>query len=549
MLSVALCFLVGGAIPSPPSFDVTIAPWLIARSRDVLAAPEMLGLRDVLIRSHELSDVEIPLPPGAAVLWRILALITARITGLDQPPNKNPKRKWQARRSQILSKGRLDPEAVDAYFADYSERFDLFHPERPWLQDPRLREECPKTSGVNKLAWGRTAGENQVWLGGHHHDLDPHPLDSAEAVWHLLATLGYGPSGMCTARVVRGRSERNVTAGPLRGTVSYHPLGRTLFESLILNIPYPGTGAADLAFWEQPELNDPLGLPEESAGLAGILRLDHFRHAVLLHPSPDGSHVVDAWVTWAWRERNISPELDPYLIYQTSKEGRVYPRPAEAERAIWRDLDALLHYGEDGNYRPTILDNCTPLAQVPQEVLDSLRLRAFGFDQDGQTRDKQWFTATTPAVLRWLADRETDDNENARIVRRITLARKAAEALGRRLEKACKEAWKESNSPSSTSSGTNAKTETGVGPWVQHGMSRYWAKAEPVFWNIVYDRPAQGYTPGMAGPGNAFNLVALAAYDEVTGPYCERPRVAKVVERHRSTLFSNWTPKQDKEAA
>jgi CRISPR system Cascade subunit CasA len=80
-------------------------------------------------------------------------------------------------------------------------------------------------------------------------------------------------------------------------------------------------------------------------------------------------------------------------------------------------------------------------------------------------------------------------------------------------------------------------------------MSRYWAKAEPVFWNIVYDRPAQGYTPGMAGPGNAFNLVALAAYDEVTGPYCERPRVAKVVERHRSTLFSNWTPKQDKEAA
>lgn len=520
------------------------------RGRDVLSAPEMLGLRDVLVRSHELADVELPLPPASAVLWRMLALITARITGLDQAPGKNPKSRWQARRARLLSEGRLDPAAVDAYFAEHAGRFDLFHPERPWLQDPRLREECPKSSGVNKLAWGRTAGQNQVWLGGHHHDLDPRPLDTAEAAWHLLATLGYGPSGRCTSRVVRGRNEANVTAGPLRGTVSYHPLGRTLFESLVLNIPYPGTGEVDLAPWERPDLNDPLGLPEEPTGLAGLL-VNQFRHAVLLQPSPDGSQVVDAWVTWAWRERGAPPELDPHFIHQTSKEGRVYPRPAQAERAVWRDLDSLLRHGEDdGNHRPRILGDCTSRTQVPQEVLDTLRLRAFGFDQDGQTRDKQWFTATTPAVLRWLVDSETDDTENARIVRRIALARKSAEALGRRLEKAFKEAWKESNSPgSSSSSGGGAKTETGVGPWVRHGMSRYWAEAEPVFWDIAYDRPIRGYTPGAAGPGNAFNLVALAAYDEVTGPYCERPRVAEVVERHRSALFDHWIPRQEKEAA
>src|SRR5690606_34019413 len=179
-------FPVGGAIPSPPSFDLTTAPWLVVRGRDVLSAPEMLGLRDVIVRSHELADVELPLPPASAVLWRMLALITARITGLDQAPGKNPKSRWQARRARLLSEGRLDPAAVDAYFAEHAGRFDLFHPERPWLQDPRLREECPKSSGVNKLAWGRTAGQNQVWLGGHHHDLDPRPLDTAEAAWHLL---------------------------------------------------------------------------------------------------------------------------------------------------------------------------------------------------------------------------------------------------------------------------------------------------------------------------------------------------------------------------
>ncbi len=39
------------------------------------------------------------------------------------------------------------------------------------------------------------------------------------------------------------------------------------------------------------------------------------------------------------------------------------------------------------------------------------------------------------------------------------------------------------------------------------------------------------------GPGVAFSRLALAAYDEVTDPYCSRPRVAAVVERHRRALF------------
>ena len=49
----------GGVISSPPSFDLATAPWLVARGRDVPSAPEMLGLRDVLVRSHELADVEL----------------------------------------------------------------------------------------------------------------------------------------------------------------------------------------------------------------------------------------------------------------------------------------------------------------------------------------------------------------------------------------------------------------------------------------------------------------------------------------------------------
>lgn len=521
---------------------MALEPWLIAQRLGPGAGPDTLGFRELFVRAHELSDVHTPLPPASAVLWRVLALLTARITGLDRvEPGSSQERTWLRHRRRVLDDGRFSPESVDRYFTEHADRFDLFHPERPWCQDPRLRGECPKTSGVNKLAWGRPAGQNQVWLGGHHHDSDQHPLEPGEAAWHLLATLGYGPSGMCSARVVRGRSERNVTAGPLRGSVSYHPLGRTLFESLILNIPYPGGGIPDPAPWERDRLNDPLAVPEEPTGLAGTL-VNQSRHAVLLGPSPDGSHVVDAWVTWAWRERGAEPPLDPYLIHQTSKEGRVYPRPASAERAVWRDLDALLDEGAEGRYRPTLLDRCTARSGVPGDLRDALRLRAFGFDQDGQTRDKQWFTATTPAVLRWLQERDEDATDSARTVRRIGLSRKAAEAVGHRLGTVLKDAWKASNSPPGGS-----PTESGSGPWLHRGTSRYWSSAEPVFWDIAHDRDTTGYTKGAAGPGNAFTLLALAAYDEVTGPYCDRPRVAAAVEQHRGALFSRWTPTTKKQ--
>ncbi|WP_067599466.1 type I-E CRISPR-associated protein Cse1/CasA [Nocardiopsis listeri] len=507
------------------SFSLSTRPWLPVRSGNGSPAPPM-GLYDLFTRAHELSDIELPFPPSSAQLWRVLTLLTARITGLDSAESLND---WYRQRAQVLDQSHFSEASVGTYFSAWEHRFDLLHPERPWSQDPRLLEQCSKPSGVNKLAWGRTAGQNQVWLGGHHHDLDPVPLPPDEAAWHLLATLGYGPSGRCTARKVGERSEANSTAGPLRGTVSFHPVGRNLFESLLLNIPYPGEedepGDVEPAPWERDELPDPLAAPQESTGLAGTL-LNQASHAVLLVPSSDGTQVVDAYVTWARRERPVPP-TDPYLIHQTSKEGRRYARPADASRAIWRDLDSLLSENGQERFRPELFTYLTGRTSLPTDLRKTLRLRAFAFDQDGQTRDRQWFTASTPPVLRWLEDSTDTSEESASARDRIRLARQSAEALGRRLQHSLTDAWKESNSPT----GGASRTDTGTGPWLRRGLARYWSTAEKEFWRLAMD-------PESRGPGVVFSQLALAAYDEVTAPYCSRPRAAKVVERHRSALFS-----------
>src|SRR5690606_8318283 len=139
-----------GLMP-PPTYDLTTRPWLFARPLGAGADIKQTGLRDVLAHAHELADVEVPLPPATSGLWRVLAMLTARVTGLDTAEDLD---EWLERRVEVLGRGRLREADIDAYLNANAGRFDLFDPHRPWCQDPRLRTQCPKSSGVNKLVWG-----------------------------------------------------------------------------------------------------------------------------------------------------------------------------------------------------------------------------------------------------------------------------------------------------------------------------------------------------------------------------------------------------------
>ncbi len=112
-----------------------------------------MGLCELFKQAHEIEDVEIPVPCGGG-LMRILAPIAARIAAdggdrLDDPDVAEDIDDWFDLRERVLKAGRFDPRAVEAYFnrEDLAGRFDLFHPERPFLQDPRLVAECVDAKG------------------------------------------------------------------------------------------------------------------------------------------------------------------------------------------------------------------------------------------------------------------------------------------------------------------------------------------------------------------------------------------------------------------
>ncbi|MFE0463870.1 type I-E CRISPR-associated protein Cse1/CasA [Kitasatospora sp. NPDC058965] len=517
-------------------FDLRDEPWIPVR----LAGSQLrVGLRRLFQQAHEIEDLELPVPAAASALLRVLAALTARIGQHDGVPlgdqslTEMSSREWGRHRDRVLGEQQFDPAAVDAYFdaSGWQGRFDLFDDQRPFLQDPRLRVECvdaqgrPNPSGVNKLVLGRPTGVNGAVLFGHFTDTAPVPVPAAEAAWHLLAQLYYGPSGQCTPRRITADKPGNGDAGPLRKTVSFHPWAPRLFTTLVLGVPAPGdepdADRPDLCPWEEEQLPDPLG-PLAPPTWPTRLLTGRFRHAVLLVPSADRRTVTDAYVTWSTHQPP-SAAADPYVIRDMPRKGDTpFARPADGRRALWRDLDALLlRTGDRQAQRPRILDS------LPSRLRQELRVRAYGFDQDGQQRDNGWYEATTPPVLRW--QREVHP-EMAYYVDRC---HQFAEQVGDRLDFAARLAWRLTTEPPKDPAAKVKLDRKKPGPWRDVAMRHFWPEAERVFWQLVTPEQCD------ASPERPFVSAALDALDGAIGTAARADvRVARARSRARAALFA-----------
>ncbi|MGW7551709.1 type I-E CRISPR-associated protein Cse1/CasA [Streptomyces rimosus] len=521
-------------------FDLRDEPWIPVRLAD--GAPLRLGLRGVFKRAHEITDLELPVAPAAAGLLRILAALTARVAGehgvtLGDPGPAENLQGWLRLRRTVLRYGRFEPGAVDAYFDEAvpAGRFDLFDAARPFLQDPRLAAECvtakgePNPSGVNKLVFGRPTGVNGAILFGHFTDAAPAPVPAAEAAWHLIAQLFFGPSGQCTPRRITDQRTGSTDAAPLRKSVSYFPWGPELFTTLVLAVPRPDAapdeGGQDACPWEE-DLCAPLA-PLEPLTWPGRLLTGRFRHAALLVPSEDHRAVTDAYLTWATHEPQHRVR-DPYQILDRRADGDFQPREADGARALWRDVDALLlKTSRTDAQRPPCLE------ELPKALRSVLRVRAYGFDQDGQQKDSVWFQATTPPVLQW---QEENDRSMAHHIARC---HEAAERTGQRLELAAMVGWKLSADPAADVSQT-AKVRLDrrkPGPWASAALHRFWPAAEDTFWRLA--------VPEQAGAEvvQPFVETALTALDAAIGGVSRADiRVARARSRARGLLLALLRP-------
>ncbi|WP_432063415.1 type I-E CRISPR-associated protein Cse1/CasA [Streptomyces sp. S1] len=505
-------------MPSP--FTVAEDPWIPVRIRTDLAADEraellrvlpaaeegrrcLVGLRSLFTTAHLIADLDLDHPPVESVLRRMLAAITARVTGLDTGTGDD----WLDERDGVLTTGRFTSKAVDAYFDEHAPRFGLHGTLRPFLQDPRLAEECTGVAPPGRLAMNRASGNNPVW---GNHTPETMPLTMADAAGWLLAWHGYGPAGMGAVRTHASRSTKSCKAGPYRCLISYFPHdSNSLFTTLIVSVPapaaWPTNPGDDHAPWETDTLPDPLH-PSAPAGLISLLT-GRTSHATLLTPQEDHRQITGCRVAWG-TATDLPTAIDPYVV-DREKGG---PLRADRTRAVFRDLDALLLKHRPGSKiavrRPTVFDS---IADLPPHTLATLGIRALGWDQDKQDKNFGWYAATTPPVCHYLEERDPDGATALATLRAHT------EATASDLYKALATAWHALNP---------RRKDDERAAFTTPAITRFYALAEPEFWKTA-ENPAQR---------PAFKRTAIAVFDTATASMATTVRAMDAVAKARAKL-------------
>ncbi|MFE3444954.1 type I-E CRISPR-associated protein Cse1/CasA [Nocardia sp. NPDC059180] len=357
-------------------------------SGSVEAFPVWQALAD----SHRIVGVDVEVPTMLPAILRQL-LLPITMHALGSPPSR---REW----GQRFERGRFttaEIEALATYLAEHADRFDVLHPVHPFGQVADLRTKKGETKGSALLVATAPSGNNvPLFATRTEADVLRLPLDAAVR-WMLhaqcwdTAAIKTGVVGDLNAEKT-GKTSGNPT-GPLGQLGVVMPVGRTLYETLLLNSPIGVQKRLGPPHWAK----DPLGPQWEVRAPEGLLDLWTWqaRRIRLLPERTDDGVVVERVVLSAGDRFNVGvPVWETHTAWRKDKPDRrtgatpLRPLRHTAGRAAWRGLDALLALEKENGAAQTseLIDQIAGLDD--EGVIDAgypLRVETFGIVYGNQS--------------------------------------------------------------------------------------------------------------------------------------------------------------------
>ncbi|GAA4617635.1 type I-E CRISPR-associated protein Cse1/CasA [Saccharopolyspora hordei] len=339
------------------SFNLVDQPWLVVRPVGG-GAPAEVSLWQALCEAHRFEDLVVDLPTQKPALLRQV-LLPVVVRALGRPATT---REW----AQWFAAGAFTPtqlEAITAYLDAQREWFDLFHEKHPFGQVAGLRTAKDETKGTAVLVATAATGNN-VPLFSPRSDADPLELTPAQAARWLLHAHCWDTAAIKTGvvddpKVKAGKTTGNPT-GPLGQCGVIVPIGRTLFDTLLLNVPSgPALRSDDLPQWERRTPETPAELSvassvwhtREARGLLDIWTWQSRRIRLIPESTPNGTRVTRV-VLAAGDRLTATPDVEPHTAWNLTPAGKTKgksgtalprrPRRHPQGKAAWRGLEALL---------------------------------------------------------------------------------------------------------------------------------------------------------------------------------------------------------------
>lgn len=498
------------------SFNLIDRPWLPCVVNT--GQTHELSLRDVFARADELRELRAGSPLVTVSLHRLLLAITHRVLG--PADTKTWSALWEAKTLPVTP--------LNDYLSDWHDRFDLLHDTKPFYQVAGFSARNP--SGMHRLVHELSQGNNAT-LFDHTADADPPAIPLAQAARLVVTQQAFAIGG--------GKSDTGyLSHAPLVGGTSVLPLGRTLRETLLLNLvtydgvdrPFPA--GADAPFWERDRSAEPPleQLPRHPAGLLDLLTWQ--TRTLRLHPeSRDGQTVVRR-VSYAQGRRFDPPPgfREPSFAIARDKIKGDRPIRISEARALWRDSAALVRFAAADEF----------VGPLPLEELAKRRLEVDGLPAVcpialiGMCTDKAkvcfWRHERLPLPLAYLADRDlVEDLKTA-----IAMAERVAVVLWQSVNASARAAL----SPADPEKADKNRTSDLVDSLAPERL--YWARLEEPFRHLLVDLPG---TPAerlqTLGDWFAQTLRPLArnAFDQTAGELDASARAHRAAVFGESVLF------------
>jgi CRISPR system Cascade subunit CasA len=329
------------------SFNLLDRPWIPVTT--VKGAACNVTLLDIGRQAQSYLSIGHPDPLVTVAVHRFILAFLHR--ALDGPKTSREAAKWYREGFPIAP--------IEAYAEKWRERFDLFSPDRPFLQQPGI-ERAPFEDHWTRLSAARGSfNTNVLFRPELRSKAEPDgDISPAEAVLELLAHQGFTLGGLIKRFVTSAKGSPVATSALTVVT------GGNLLQTLCLNlVPYGSEqrhGRNDTPVWERD-------LPTVAALEKGVeypingLTTNYVwpARSILLRPDPSG-RVEKMYYAGGVPPAEGSRYPDPMLTTVKNAKGEPYPMAYREGKSMWRDLHSFVpRHNEDSG--PPVINHATEL--------------------------------------------------------------------------------------------------------------------------------------------------------------------------------------------
>lgn len=313
---------------------------------------EKLSLAQTLMDSPNIRDITAELPTVQMSLYRLFAVILHRNFG----PSNYPQ--WK----HLYSQGEWDKDILSQYFAQWHDRFDIFHPKKPFYQFPELSNLA--LIGINKLIPTIDSGNNVLY---NTHSLDSTPLNLAPDIVarYLINIQNFDACGLATSGVASCKTP-SCKAPPASKGLNIMFKGRSLFETLLFNMGKYTPNELDIPIWEQ-DLILQENMERTCNGLVDYLTFPN--RGIWIEPNEYPHRMV----------RTPGYQCiygdDPYHILMEDKKTRYILKP-DINKKSWRDLDAICNYKKN---QTNFLANAITTGFLPLDATNCVNVISYSY--------------------------------------------------------------------------------------------------------------------------------------------------------------------------